>query len=267
MRSSFSNGGPADIASAESDMAPRLSWWKQLMGWRVLLVFLLLVGGGSRSYGQEETAEEPFCQEAERRRATVDTRGLGAIYCSGNSVLVNSLHAAHWSARPVFYGAVPVAWGVGLFGAGDGVPPAYRLTLVQGTTYGLVVGLKRIVGRPRPYVNRSLTSRSDRYGASKSRTKTSFPSGHAALSAALVTSLSLSYPRWYVLGPGAVWAMGVSLSRLQLGVHYPSDVLTGAVLGTGIAVLVHQLRGALSPEIVQDTGSGRVSSFAVRFRF
>lgn len=239
----------------------------RVIGWTVSILLLLFVGGGSQSYGQGETPEEPFCQETERRRATVDTRGLGAIYCSGNPVLVQSLRGAHWSARPVFYGAVPVAWGVGLLGGGNGVPPAYRLTLVQGTTYGVVVGLKRIVGRPRPFVNRSLTSRSDRYGASKPRTKTSLPSGHAALSAALVTSLTLSYPKWYVVGPGALWTIGVSLSRLQLGVHYPSDVFVGAVLGTGVAILTHQLRGVLTPEIVQGDASGSASSFAVRIRF
>jgi hypothetical protein len=41
---------------------------------------------------------------------------------------------------------------------------------------------------------------------------------------------------------------------LYLGVHYPSDVLVGMTLGVGVAVLVHELRGALTPGIVEGGG-------------
>jgi membrane-associated phospholipid phosphatase len=149
---------------------------------------------------------------------------------------------------------VPIAWGLAGLRGGTGAAAAYRLTLVQGGTYGLVVGLKRLVGRPRPYVRRALTARADRYGPSKGDKYRAFPSGHASLSAALATSVSLTHPAWYVIGPGAAWALGVSLSRLYLGVHYPSDVLVGMSLGVGVAVLVHEFRGALTPGIVEGDG-------------
>ena len=63
----------------------------------------------------------------------------------------------------------------------------------------------------------------------------SFPSGHTAAAFSLATSLSITYPKWYVIAPSAVWACGVGLSRINQGVHYPSDVLTGAAIGVGCA--------------------------------
>ena len=65
----------------------------------------------------------------------------------------------------------------------------------------------------------------------------SFPSGHTAAAFSLATSLSITYPKWYVIAPSAVWACGVGLARINQGVHYPSDVLTGALIGTGCAFL------------------------------
>jgi membrane-associated phospholipid phosphatase len=67
----------------------------------------------------------------------------------------------------------------------------------------------------------------------------SFPSGHTSSSFALATSLSINFPRWYVILPTYAYAATVSYSRLHLGVHYPSDVLAGAIIGTGSAFLTH----------------------------
>lgn len=236
------------------------------------LVVLLLLGGVGLGYGQSATEPAPFCRDEPRRAATLDTRGLGAVYCATDPVVTRPLVAAHGTARPVFYGAIPLAWGGAiLFRDESDYADAYRLTLVQGTTYGLVLGLKRAVGRPRPYVTRSLTSRSSHYGESEQADAyTSFPSGHAALSAALVMSWSLSHPRWYVVGPGSVWATAVALSRLHLGVHYPSDVVMGLALGAGVALLTHQLRGQLTPSIVQrdaPTGVRAASPVRIRIQF
>lgn len=234
------------------------------------MLFFLLLGGPFVGYAQSPSEEAPFCEERGRRTASLDTRGLGIVYCTTQSVVTRPLQGAHSSARPLFYGAVPLAWGgVALFREGSDFSDVYRLALSQGTTYGLVFGLKRVVGRPRPYVHRALTSRSARHSASSEvDAYTSFPSGHAAVSAALATSWSLSHPKWYVLGPGAVWTVGVSLSRLHLGVHYPSDVLVGIGIGVGVAVLAHQFRGALTPTGVgDDSGETGPAPITVRFRF
>jgi membrane-associated phospholipid phosphatase len=67
----------------------------------------------------------------------------------------------------------------------------------------------------------------------------SFPSGHTSSSFAAATSLSLMYPKWYVIAPSLIWAGSVGYSRMYLGVHYPSDVAAGALLGVGSAWLAH----------------------------
>lgn len=64
----------------------------------------------------------------------------------------------------------------------------------------------------------------------------SFPSSHAVNNFAVGTIFSYYYPKWkwWFLG----WAALVALSRPAVGVHYPSDILGGAVLGTMIALFL-----------------------------
>jgi membrane-associated phospholipid phosphatase len=104
-------------------------------------------------------------------------------------------------------------------------------------TYGIALGLKYTVKRDRPFVaypadfeDKSGHDFSDSY---------SFPSGHASTAFATATSLSLDYPKWYVIVPSYLFAGTVAYSRMDLGVHYPSDVLVGALIGSGCAYLSH----------------------------
>lgn len=69
----------------------------------------------------------------------------------------------------------------------------------------------------------------------------SFPSGHTSIAFSTATSVSLAYPKWYVIAPSMLWASAVGFSRMHLGVHYPSDVLVGALVGSGSAWLSHFL--------------------------
>ncbi|WP_051141348.1 phosphatase PAP2 family protein [Salisaeta longa] len=210
----------------------------------VALVLIGLFGwwSGPVALGQS------FCHAP--HTGTLDVRGLRAVYCTPSEALQTTFRGAHASAYPVFYSALPVAWGTALAtDARAAAATAYRLTVTAAGTYGLVLALKHLTRRPRPFVRlAALTSRSADYQRPVDAADyTAWPSGHAAMSAALATSISWSYPRWYVTAPVALWALSVGLSRIWLGVHYPSDVLSGFVLGVGVATAVHLLRGALTP--------------------
>jgi membrane-associated phospholipid phosphatase len=89
--------------------------------------------------------------------------------------------------------------------------------------------LKGLLKRPRPY----LTYPDLKYVTTES--SWSFPSGHSSSAFAFATSMSLSYPKWYVIVPTYTFASAVGFSRMYLNVHYPSDVLIGAILGSASA--------------------------------
>lgn len=71
----------------------------------------------------------------------------------------------------------------------------------------------------------------------------SFPSGHATVSFACATVLALAVPRLRV--PIFVLAALIAFSRVYVGVHYPFDVLAGAILGYGIARALRMLAAVL----------------------
>ena len=95
-------------------------------------------------------------------------------------------------------------------------------------------GLKYSIDRPRPYVTYPNLITPYAY-----ETSLSFPSGHTSLAFSTATALCLKYPKWYVIAPSMLWACSVGYSRMNLGVHYPSDVLAGAVVGAGSAYVTY----------------------------
>ena len=85
--------------------------------------------------------------------------------------------------------------------------------------------LKNLVARPRPfYVVEGLT-------ALVPETGFSFPSGHTASSFAAATVYMRGAPRRFMKILAPILAVLMGFSRLYVGVHYPSDVLGGALIG------------------------------------
>jgi len=99
----------------------------------------------------------------------------------------------------------------------------------------ITIGLKYSIHRNRPYIT---------YPEIKpieTENTPSMPSGHTASAFNIATSLTLFYPKWYVAVPAYTWASGIAYSRMYLGVHYPSDIIAGAILGSGTAWLTYYL--------------------------
>ena len=136
-------------------------------------------------------------------------RAIGAYSRTGE-------HAAGWL-------------GLGLAGAALSSDPRSRAAWARGVkivaaAYGVNQAVKFVVRRRRPEL-RGLPP------LTPTVSSLSFPSAHATTSFAAALAYSRLAPAWALYGAAGLFA----LSRPYLGVHYPSDVLAGALLGTAVA--------------------------------
>lgn len=112
---------------------------------------------------------------------------------------------------------------------------AYQAAAGLGFSMAVTFGLKYAFHRTRP---------GERYTSiypKLTKDSPSFPSGHTSAAFATATSLSLIFPKWYVITPAFVWASAVGYSRLYMGIHYPSDVLASVVIGMASSWLSYKI--------------------------
>ncbi|HEY0675554.1 MAG TPA: phosphatase PAP2 family protein [Immundisolibacter sp.] len=112
-----------------------------------------------------------------------------------------------------------------------------QMAVVGAVNVVLYLTVKRRVGRPRPFrACPGITA------CTPALAEFSFPSGHTLHATAFAVLLSYHYP---VVAPAAwLFVALVAVSRIVLGLHYPSDVAAGALTGIatgGIAIVLGRL--------------------------
>ena len=117
-----------------------------------------------------------------------------------------------------------------LFEGGDGLLPVLHMALAGLSGTLLYKWLKGKTLRPRPF-----EVHQDIFMTGKPLDKFSFPSGHT-LHAVVFGLVAINYypALSFIIMP---FVSMVALSRVVLGLHYPSDVIAGAIIGSLIAAL------------------------------
>ena len=163
-----------------------------------------------------------------RRIQDLDDRFAGASQTSEQPSFIRSLAVVLAHSGDYWFWLI----GLGLLwwlGAGEWKHLALVMIISIVITAVVVLVIKFTVRRSRPQGEWGQIYRST--------DPHSFPSGHAARSTMLaVVALGLG-PLWLGLAL-LIWAPLVGLARIILGVHYPSDILAGMVLGLILGVLV-----------------------------
>jgi undecaprenyl-diphosphatase len=110
---------------------------------------------------------------------------------------------------------------------------AVRMAAALPITIGVVALVGRLIERERPFARHAAGTVLVEHGSGRS-----FPSRHSACAAAMTTVALPTAPAVGVLmGLGTI---GLALSRIYTGLHYPSDVLAGWLIGVGIGIIARR---------------------------
>lgn len=115
------------------------------------------------------------------------------------------------------------------------------LAIISGITARYVITelIRFFYNRPRPF--EILGKESDFVQLLDHAVGGSFPSGHASFAFAIATAVSFYYPKISILFFLAAVSLGIS--RVAAGIHWPSDILGGAIVGVGTAWIIRYLFG------------------------
>jgi membrane-associated phospholipid phosphatase len=144
--------------------------------------------------------------------------------------------------RAVTDSAAPIAFGIPILLLGIGIVRKHLITrkhslyiLASVLSAAIITSiLKYSLNWPRPFITYAFIEKITSGGSP------TFPSGHSTDAFAFATAVCIAYPKWYIIVPVYAWAIAVGYSRMDLGVHYPSDVLMGAIIGAGSAYLCYK---------------------------
>jgi membrane-associated phospholipid phosphatase len=116
------------------------------------------------------------------------------------------------------------------------------LGLSEFLMLGTSSGIKYLIKRKRPYISLSNVHKRDLGFADPY----SFPSGHTAAAFTITTMFTLRYIKYpYVYIPMYAWSLVVGYGRAYFGMHYPTDIAGGAIIGTLSSVLIYSLRSEI----------------------
>ena len=178
----------------------------------------------------------------------IDFNILKQVNSNRNKALDPTFKAITNSAIPISIATPVVLYSIGIIQKDSLIK---KKAVFVGETFlvsaFITLASKQIIKRERPY-NRYLELDPVVFENSYS-----MPSGHTSTAFATATSLSLAYPKWYVIAPSFIWAGSIGYSRMHLGVHYPSDVLIGAFVGSGSAYLTHKVNQWLNKKSKMNT--------------
>jgi membrane-associated phospholipid phosphatase len=162
----------------------------------------------------------------------MDINLLRDINVNRNTNLDRPMLGITHSAAPISIAAPVLAFSLGLLTKNiDLRKKGFFLGEVLVVSTAFTLGMKYSIKRERPYNTYSDIQKMTSGGGP------SFPSGHTSIAFATATSMTMAFPKWYVAAPAFLWAGTVAYSRMHLGVHYPSDVIMGALVGSGAAIL------------------------------